>query len=416
MSLSFGLKMQKLILTTGIKVVTKFTYIRQFSFLFLLFLLVVFKSYDYATAPDYAWRFAHWLFNYDYEFLKRALVGTLLKIFDENVSYSFVLKLWTINAVIVAVALFALFTALLIYSRYKTGIYLYSILMISSSATIGHFVFEMGRLDLINLILYMLGLLISFHLKNMISLVFLVPLSMFMIMIHEASFLIYIPSLLAFSFYFIQTNTHKKTNIYLIFALTFLFLTIWMFLVSLAGKASTWDIYEYIQFYYLKGYEGVFLETSFNVLDRGLIDNMMHTYENGVSFRRFAQHIAFIFWFMPLVILFYGLTFEYLKFQKNKLLLILVLSCFTSLALYPLGHDHFRWWSLAITNFFIVISFLMLADKRIMRVISLQMYKKRNIVLLSVLVSLFLGPIGAYEVFPTFKNVIFLYEGLAENL
>ena len=109
-----------------------------------------------------------------------------------------------------------------------------------SPLTLQHFIFEIGRFEIINILITLLSFLIieKFHKNTFLVLIFIFPLLNFMLLIHEGSFFMYIPMIFGFrssdpppfimscnvglrrgSWSLTQTRRHFLKNVHYVFTL-----------------------------------------------------------------------------------------------------------------------------------------------------------------------------------------------------
>ena len=108
---------------------------------------------------------------------------------------------------------------------------------------------------------------------------------------------------------------------------------------------------------------------------------------------------------LPFFYLIYKLYLS-VKSQLNFRIGFILLSALSPLALYPLGYDHFRWWSLAITNFIISIFFIILQDN-IIRDNVLSFFEDREkLIAFVVFIGFISGPLGVIESFDFIEYIV----------
>ena len=89
----------------------------------------------------------------------------------------------------------------------------------------------------------------------------------------------------------------------------------------------------------------------------GAIQNIRRTYYLGVSMERLWHHLLMFALLAPVLFMLFQATRAVLGQREPRAWLVL-LAALSPLALYPLGHDHFRWWALALTNMFVALAML----------------------------------------------------------
>ena len=69
------------------------------------------------------------------------------------------------------------------------------------------------------------------------------------------------------------------------------------------------------------------------------------------------------------------------------------------LGLYPLGHDHFRWWALALTNLFVILSIIAYYEQAFKKLIISTFYKYQVLVVVILVSSVVVGAMGVTSAF-----------------
>lgn len=322
-----------------------------------------------------------------------------MRLFNISVTYEYVQIFSVILILFVVCSL--LFVFVLPLKKYpgNIGMYLFFFCAVANPATLQHFVFDAGRFDGFCLLLALMSLLSVELFSQYRSLFLIFILSIISILIHEASFFIFIP--LVFSYFAYKNN--KKLNLYTVFISIFaLFLV--TYAISVLGLAQLYDIDHYYEILTMK-YGSHINKNSLSVLYNGSLDfNIKMTMEKVLNMNKFIHHLAMLLVFSPLIFLFYSSLRCYLK-KSSYFKILFIGSSLSPLFLYPLGFDHFRWWSLAITNLTISVCILTLDDEALLNFISETFYKYRNISLLFIIISLIVGPLC---VMSSFKFVDFV--------
>lgn len=345
------------------------------------------------------WKYTHWIFNYEEEFVKRGLIGELLRLLDVSVTYEYVQIFSIILVFFVVCSLLFVFVLPLKKYPEKIGLCLFFFCAIANPATLQHFVFDAGRFDGFCLLLALLSLLSVALFSQYSSLFMIFILSIISILIHEASFFIFIP--LVFSYFAYKNN--KNLNLYTLFIIILaLFLS--TYVISALGLAQFYDIDRYYEILTIKHGSHI-NKNSLSVLYNGSLDfNIRMTMEKALNMDKFIHHLAMFLVFSPFIFLLYSSLKCYLK-NTSYFKTVIIGSSLSPLFLYPLGFDHFRWCSLAITNLIISVCILSLDDDILLNSISETFNKYRNLSLFFIIVSLIVGPLC---VLSSFKFVDFI--------
>ncbi|MNZ30271.1 hypothetical protein D3C78_475380 [compost metagenome] len=355
--------------------------------LYALFLAVILlRSY----APIGDWNVTHWLFNYTDGFVKRGVLGETLRVVGVEISHGSVSTAsWALTTIaFVLLSLFFLWPAT--QDTKNIGLVLFFFVALTHPATFQHIIFDLGRFDVACLILALSSILMTKCLGENSAAIFVFFAMSVSILIHEASFFIYVPLVFGCWFYFengLRGATRKLSVFFALFCVTYLVSTFGLFdsgrlagdLLALRAKYGNWVV-----------------ESSLNVIYHGEISkNIGRTINYGLSTGRLAQHLVlFVIVLAPMI--FMGVKFyrSNADLKVEKIIFLPIVSALGPLALYPLGHDHFRWWSLAITNFFIALAVIASNDEPLRERLGRFFYGNRRVFFFIVVSSIVIGPTG----------------------
>ncbi len=349
------------------------------------------------------WRYTHYLFNYDDEFIKRGFIGELISLFSNHISYAQVSFFSYIALSILFFCFFYFFSKPYFYYGKRLGAFFLMIFASTSPATLQHFALDVGRFDVIIYSIFILLILIinSFSKKSTFTTFIIINLGLFLsVLVHEAAFFMTLPLSIVFWNYI----DHSKKGFTLqIISFTFiLFLT---YFISTRGEYTSLDFESHLE--KLKTiYGDRVIDDSLSVIHHTSIkENLNLTMQVGINLNRLLHHIIFAFFMLPFFYLIYKLYLS-VKSQLNFRIGFILLSALSPLALYPLGYDHFRWWSLAITNFIISIFFIILQDN-IIRDNVLSFFEDREkLIAFVVFIGFISGPLGVIESFDFIEYIV----------
>lgn len=332
------------------------------------------------------WKFTHFLFNYEFEFVKRGLIGEALRMLGW-VNYDTVVMLSYAVVLLLAVLLSVIWLRPFRQSQQRLGLGLFALVAMTSPMSIQHLVYDLGRYDVYIALLSLLAILALPFTRGWGAAILVVACLVPAILIHEAVFFIYAP--LVFCYWYWCEPEHralpeKVAAFLLVFGLTF-----W---VSTQGLVTKMDYSQHLQLLQSSHGERV-IEPSLQVLHKGgLAENMAMTLKSAIKPLRIVHHGIMLLLLAPLFYWFW-LVFKQLKPQLNLASGLLLLAAVSPLALYPIGHDHFRWWSLAACNLFVALALLMQqAGPR--DAIAELMVAKQRLVWVIVASALVLGPLA----------------------
>lgn len=398
--------------------ITKFHYAILYLFLFLWL-------YIRAEPPQLlSFIQTHYLFNYEHEFLKRALLGEILRLSFENLNAEIIYNVSLFFLILLSIIFFKLF---FIDFNKDTNIYklIFSTTVFVSPLTLQHFIYDIGRPDIINILITLLSFFIieKFHKNTFLVVIFIFPLLNCMLLIHEGSFFMFIPMI--FGFWFFKNSKKVTFGIQLIFFLIIIFITYKISTLGLSTKYTYTEYYNLLVNKYLIFADDVdpinFIfvrSTAVEVLYRDLFNTydpkvsyaiFEDTIRKGFTIKSLVNSLILIILLSPIFFIIFMIYRSFLKVSdfKTKLFLFTPLSPF---ALFIFGYDHMRWWALIFTNIFIIL-FRLCKEKDIYLKIILENIKKYKIIyIFLILESFILGPVKFMSTFDIIQSIDILTE------
>ena len=403
--------------------ITNFQFIVLFLFLFL-WLYARVGQYDISSFIQ-----THHLFNYEHEFLKRALVGEILRLSFENLDADIIFNLSLFFLIILSIVLFKIF---FINFNKDNNInkLIFSMMVFVSPLTLQHYIFDIGRFEILNIFITLLSFLIikKFHKNTILTVIFIFPLLNCMLLIHEGSFFMFIP--MVFGFWFFKSSEAKTFLIQLFF---FLILTFITYKISTLGLSTKYSFKEYYNLLLNKhflfsessdhhGFLNISL-TAVEVLYRDLFNtydpNVKYaifedTIRLGFRFKSFVDNLILITLLSPtffIVFMIYRNIFKESNF-KVKLFLITPLASF---ALFVLGYDHMRWWAIMFTNIFLILFRLCEEKNLYLEIILTNIQKYKILYIFAIFSSFILGPVKYMHTFDIIEGLNIYQELVYEN-
>ena len=398
----------------GIKI-TKIQYIILFLFLFLWLYI--------RAAPPQILSFiqTHYLFNYEHEFLKRGFVGEILRLSVENLNADIVYNLSLFFLFFLSIIFFKIF--FIDFNKdTNTNKLIFSTMVFVSPLTLQHFIFEIGRFDIINILITLLCFFIveKFHKNIFLVAILIFPLLNCMLLIHEGSFFMFIPMI--FGFWFLKDSKKNIFGIQLIFFLIITFIT---YKISTLGLSTIYTYTEYYNFlvnrYFIFADDlasGRFFSirsTAVEILYRDLFNtydpNVLYpifedTIRIGFNIKWLVNNLILIILLSPVFFIIFTIYRSFFKVSdfKTKLFLITPIS---PIVLFIFGYDHMRWWALIFTNIFIIL-FRLCKEKDIYLKIILANIKRYKILyIFLILESFVLGPVKFMSTFDIIESLDF---------
>ncbi len=393
--------------------INKFQYSVFFLFLFLWL-------YVRSSRPELiSFIQTHYLFNYENEFLKRGFIGEVLRLSFKNLNAQIVYNLSFFFLFLLSIFFFKI---LFIDFNKDTNInkLIFATTVFVSPLTLQHFIYDIGRFDIINLLITFLVFFIieKFYKRTIFLLILIFPLLSLMLLIHEASFFMFIPMI--FGFWFFNNSCKSTVTVQLILFLIIIFMTYKISTLGLASKFSYTEYYDFLQNKYFFSLEETDSSRFFSVRSTAievLYRDLFNTYDPMVKYAilndtlrlGFTKKsiinnlilICFLFPIFFIVFKIYQAIFE-VSDIKTKLFLM---TPFSSIILFILGYDHMRWWALIFTNIFIIIFKLCEQKDIYIEIIKTNVEKYKFLYFFLILESFVLGPVKFMHTFDVIESL-----------
>lgn len=343
-------------------------------------------------------KYTHYLFDYREEFIKRGLIGEMFRLVSAYPSRDSVAVVSYTALFILAFAFVHHFSAPQRKLPYRSeGALLFLLLAFLSPTTLQHFVYDIGRYDIFSIVLLSFSLWFVPKASDVSRFFVVTALMSAAVLIHEASFVICVPLVVAYWF----THSSNKVGIALQFS-SFLTLTALTFAVSTYGLSTVYDLEHHVQIL-SKHYGENVASNSVRVLHNGSVSgNMLLTLSHAFDISRLKHHLAMFAFLTPLFIVIYKLVKGLVESGGVKVV-VLFFAAISPLALYPLGHDHFRWWSLALTNIFLALACLGGDRVAFARQCAMILERNRGITMFAIVLGIITGPLQVTSSFDIAK-------------
>jgi hypothetical protein len=313
--------------------------------------VVTLRSVEFVST----WHMTHWSFTYEHGFIKRGLVGEIASRVFGTVTPSIInVLVWSIF-LLLAIALTCWFIKPA-WDSNRVGAWLFAIVAMTSSATIPHFEYDFGRFDQINLIILLTCLFILGKPSKLLRHIVIPLLCVIGLLIHEAFSLMFVPVIFAVWIYEERFQWIWPK----IFVLASLVVIVWAVdTYGIMHDVSEQDYMAELQ----QRHSFRIHPDSVHVLYRTVKENISFNLEELRKYARanITHHIVFALSLLPTFILFYKLTRRLCVYdgaKENMWRLSLVVAALSPLSLCLLASDFFRFWSIALTNLFIIFTYL----------------------------------------------------------
>ena len=335
----------------------------------------------------------HYYFNYSDEFLRRGLIGEVLRQIGFSLSHLNVALLYSS-----AVALFLLLLVLAcarVFARLPAHIgSLFVVFMLACPGLTLHYAYSSyGYLDIFQLLLAASGLLAIYLSPLPLALAVAVTLAISSMLIHEAGLMITTPVLIAaLMLKFGDRFALPKA------ALMFAGLVAVAILIWRHGSADTMTYEDHIgALTSAAGSTEAISDAAVIVLHRTLGDNIGLVLPRSPWWYAWQQ-VKFVIFAAPYLFFFVTslmVVKAYLAPSGRSMAgLAMAAAIFAPVALYPIGHDYFRWWSAAMTNYFLLMLFFCSLYPGFLERLVALMQRYRRVMLTGIAIGVSMGGIG----------------------
>lgn len=334
-----------------------------------------------------SWKATLWLFNYDIEFIKRGLIGTVLQFFDHDAFVRFDIIFYSARIVFFSLV----FCCCLFFSRFFNHQPIsFFLMLLLSGFCIQQFSLELGRLDQINYIFLFLLLLIGDIWKSTWFILFSTITLCLMMLITETAILVQIPVF----FFFIFQQVQRRIYSYRHFIIMCLVVGCALVLTTLMGNLTS---ISFSQWYAHLSNISAFEVNSYSAkfMDRSFTDNVVYTIERWQNPKTLSRSLLVFLVSTPYLWLIFSTLKQTSKAISNFIWWIVLIPSLCSLPLFLLGIDFFRWYAYMFLNFFIVLAIFYKAND-----IKILLNYSRLTIFLCLLFSLYSGPWGASLALP----------------
>jgi hypothetical protein len=335
------------------------------------------------------------VFTYEFGFIKRGLIGEILRMFFDRPGREVVIVL---SYLVMAAALCSL---CILYLRpfvqaapaAKPCLWLFTLLTLSHFATLQFIIFDTGRFDQFGIVCMALSIAAIEKLRGLRTTAAILLLSLIAVLIHEAYFLMFFP--LVF-FYWMYRDGTKASGF-----ITCAVVAAAVAYIGLFGNLKyTIDRQDYIK-HLIATYGPWISEQPVWILYTTTAQHIRVTTQNFTLPVFYRVHAVWLIALLPSLIIFQKmfrllyatLTAENCKKKHPVLIMLLLLSPFSPLIMYVLGVDFGRWLSSCVINVCIFLSLFLHTNRIYARTCAEMFGRYKKIIILAVVTALILGPL-----------------------
>jgi len=362
-----------------------------FPFLILTIALFIHSreyTFDFSIRlSDYL--YTSWLFNYDFGFMKRGLIGQILHHIQIPPTYKNIrlisIFLFLFLFYFIYLATLRVLNTLTLDKKYKYTL-LFCFMLLPFTTT--QLILEISRFDQIAQLLVIIFLFIITQCKKtIIPFIYLTFSIVLLTLIHEAALIIFSP--LMISLFYLNYKNKKQT-----YALSLLTI-ICIILISIYGTATSNQIHALIQNY--KNYK-YFSEYAVRTTSLSIKENIL------LNLHALIQSKTYIAILIAIVVIIPFLNFIYQSFNFKKYYFFMIVTA-SPLLLSVIAFDYFRWISLFLFNLTILCFYLILTRIADLNLLQNNLIKYKKYIVISALIGITLGPFGITELFPHFAKI-----------
>ncbi|MDR3609696.1 MAG: hypothetical protein P4L27_03970 [Ignavibacteriaceae bacterium] len=295
------------------------------------------------------WSYTHFLFNYDYGFIKRGLIGEIVSCFNNPflISYEF---FFICSLVILFANIFLLSLLIRTLIKSQNPVFIGCSVVFASSLALVFLSHTVGYFDQIGLLITLIILKINGYYKKLIYSFLLVP---FALLIHEAIFIMFFPVI--FMSLLLNMGTEEQNKKKLLLGTLSAGLIILVFIISnqTLVQSDAYNMYSQLQSKIMHPLR----QDAFFVLVDNLKFNLFTMKTFWAQDQRFFQLSMSILVTAPAFLIFIYFTSSILKKAKADyyLIILAILGSISPLLMHFVGWDMSRWNTLTVTTSFLML-------------------------------------------------------------
>lgn len=352
------------------------------------------------------WSFTHWAFNYDHGVVKRSLVG-------EVVSHLIAPDQLRGTLDYLSIVIAALLGAALLYFFWRPwfahrspGAFLFGVLASTHFATLQHFFYDLGRFDQLGLLLALASFACIEKLPRAAAALAVLVACALGLFIHEAFLLLSMPLVFA---YWLARDPGSRVIAPAHVAVGLALLAVMAFIVTRGGPAI--PTADYLN--ELRATHGAWVNAgSLKVLYGGAGAESPRAIALLLDGNRLFQQMLLVGALLPTIWLSWRIHRTPVAAgahgdEKSRFIPLMLLAAGSPFALYAIGIDYARWWSLATTNLALACALGMSMSTQWRSRVELALGGSPVAVGLALLASLACGPLGvASAAFPRLQPYV----------
>lgn len=174
-----------------------FKKITLFSFIFGIFtILIILRSFDLGNM----YKISQFVITYEYGYIKRALIPSIFFYLGNDLNSQGVSNFFLFLHLLIIIFLYLFFIILTFKKKFEFKLIIFIILAYSHSGFIQHYIYDLVRLDIFNLIYFSI-FIISLIIKNIYFNLLTFTISTILIFLtHEAGILVHLPAMCFFMY------------------------------------------------------------------------------------------------------------------------------------------------------------------------------------------------------------------------
>ncbi|TWP29088.1 hypothetical protein ETU08_04360 [Apibacter muscae] len=318
----------------------------------ILFFSLFYYLYELKEHTPLSFNYQYFLYDYNFGFIKRGLIGQLLNLTSISLTIETFIKISTLLLFLVAILLVKIIDTVNFKNKFL-GYFLICFLVVSPSL-IKNLWYDLGRLDIFG-ILYCLIFLLPLN-KKIIDICFII--SPMVIFIHEGFLLLWLPSY--FVCWLIASDSKINKKNLSIFSV-FIFFSLLSILINMFFGKLTINFQVFENYIINKSNGGVDIEKT--VLSNKVYNEMRNSMINNFSHKKF-----WIFGIINVITISYVIKLFFVILNINKFYFnFIFIPIFFTFLMFFLGLDALRWFSNMCFSLYIIFLSILFKNRNKIR-------------------------------------------------
>lgn len=356
------------------------------------------------------WMYSYYFLNYEFEFVRRGFIGEMMRLASIPLSELTTSSVYVVGFLVVWAIFVAQAARLYRENRNLDSILFFAFLVLCPATTL-HFAWtDFGRFDIFLVLLSISGAFVVTRLNAWPAFWIVILFQITALLIHEGALFLTAP--LAFTLWWLRFSEDAALSRSAArFALFFGVLVIATAVIWKFGSIDSMTLNELTSLYSDKSTDqSTIAIDAVGVIDKELPPIGVLFY--GGLYRNVLEHIWLVIGLFAHMVVIVRLISANYGLKKTSLI-ALAFSILAPLALYPLGHDFFRWWTFVFVNSYILLFFTIAIRADAKATSMAVLARSRSIIITGIIIGFLFGGLGDKDSFrPGQAPVILIYKAV----